>query len=172
VSYIEKTRHSFLTFNFKAMKNILIRSTAIAVVLFASSFSFAGSNVANEFEITPVEDLYLGNSIEKVWKINYSESETPVTIALRSVGDEKEFIVRTQFIEVLYVKNNKGFGVRKMPASMKEIPGRITSSVIDKKQMQQQQILTPNNISDAFALELIASYLPDLIKNEYKQLIY
>lgn len=155
------------------MKNILIRSTAIAVLLFVSSSSFASSNknAANEFEITPVEDLFVGNSIGKIWKINYSESETPVTIALRSVGDVKEYIVRTQFFEVLYVSDNKGFGVRKMPASLKEIPSKINSSVIDKQQMQLQQILTPNKISDTYALELIASYLPDLLKNNYKHLI-
>ena len=156
------------------MKNILIRSTALAVVLLMGSISFANSakRVTNEFEIIPVEDLRLGNSIEKVWKISYSEAETPVTIALRSVGDVKEYVVRSQYFEVLYVMDNEGFGLRKIPASLKEVSDKIISKVLNKEQMKYQRILTPDKISEAYALELIASYLPDLVNEDYKHLLY
>jgi hypothetical protein len=156
------------------MKNILIRCTALAVLLLVSSVSFAnsGKKVANEFEIIPVEDLRLGNSIEKVWKISYSEAETPVTIVLRSVGEVKEYIVRSEFFDVLYVLDKEGFGIRKMPASLKEVPGKITSRVLNKEQLKNQRILTPHKISETYALELIASYLPDLVNEDYKHLLY
>ena len=156
------------------MKNILNFSAVIVVLLFTSTFSFANSakSGTNEFEITQVENLYLGKSFEKVWTISYSDQEKPITIALHSDGDVKEYIVRSLFFEVIYVSDKDGFGVKKIHSSMKEIPGKINSSVLNKQQMQTQRILTPNKVSDAYALDLIASYLPDLLNDGYKHLIY
>lgn len=156
------------------MKKSTIRLSVFVVLVFVSTFSFANPTAkeANETEITPVENLYLGNSIEKVWKISYSTQENPVTIALRTVGSGKEFVVRSQFFEVIYASGPEGFGVRKIHSSLREVPANITSSVLNKQQLQNQKILTPNEISDAYALELIASFLPDLINDGYKHLIF
>ncbi|MDP2887406.1 MAG: hypothetical protein Q8P34_00375, partial [Bacteroidota bacterium] len=116
--------------------------------------------------------LILGNSIEKVWKISYSAQENPVTIALRTVGNEREFVVRSQFFEVIYASGPEGFGVRKIHSSFRGVPAKFTSSVLNKQQLQNQRILTPNKISDAYALELIAGFLPDLLNDGYKHLIF
>lgn len=156
------------------MKTITIRLTAIAVLLFACSFTFANSteNETVEFAITPVENLYLGKSVEKLWTISYSKQEKPVTIALRKVANGKEYVVRSEFFEVIYASDKKGFGVKKIHTSLKEVPGKINTSVLNKQQMQNQKILTPNKVSDAYALDLIASYLPDLLNGGYKHLLY
>ena len=156
------------------MKTSTIRFAGFSVLLFLTSFSFAGSanKGINEFEITQVENHYFGKSIEKVWTINYSEQKKPVTIALRKVGNEKQYLVRSQNFEVMYASDNEGFGVRKIHPSLKEIPGKITASVLNKQQMKNQRILTRNEVSDAYALDLIASYLPDLLNDGYKHLIY
>jgi uncharacterized membrane protein YvbJ len=156
------------------MKTITIRFTAIAVLLFASSFSYASSveKETNEVAITPVENLHLGKSVEKVWTISYSGQEKPVTIALRSVANGKEYVVRSEFFEVIYASDKNGFGVKKIHTSLKEVPGKINASVLNKQQMQNQKILTPNSVSDDYALGLIASYLPDLLNEGYKHLIY
>lgn len=151
----------------------MIRFAAIAVFVCISSFAIANplGSERNEYQITSFEDLHFGKSIEKAWALNYSENE-PVTITLRSKGNGKEFIVRSDYFEVVYVSDRNGFGVRKIPASLKEIPDEITSSVLNKKQMENQRILTPAKVSDTFALELIASYLPDLLNENYRHLIY
>lgn len=156
------------------MKTSTIRFTVIAILLFACSFSFANQTKkeANEIAIAPVENLYLGKSIEKVWTISYSEREKPVTIALRTVATGKEYIVRSEFFEVIYASDKAGFGVKKIHSSLKEVPTEINASVLNKQQMQDQKIITTNNVSDAYALDLIASYLPELLNDEYKHLIY
>ena len=114
----------------------------------------------------------MGKSAEKVWTISYSDQEKPVTIALRKVLGANEYVVRTEFFEVIYQANNEGFGVRKMHSGLREIPEQISASVLNKQQLKQQTILTPDKISDEYALKLIASYLPDLINEGYKHLIY
>jgi len=155
------------------MKNSIIRLTVIALFLFGSSFAIAvpPDTERNEYKITPLDNLHFGKSIEKAWTLNYSNNE-PVTITLRSKGNGKEYIVRSSYFEVMYVSDHGGFGVRKIPASLKEIPDEINSSVLNKEQMESQRILTQAKVSDAYALELIASYLPDLLNANYKHVIY
>ena len=156
------------------MKSITARFALISILFFANALAYAGTtgNKTNEFEITPIENLHLGKSIEKVWTINYSDLVKPVTITMHTVASGKVFIVRSNFLEVIYAIDKDGFGVRKMDPSMKEVPDRYTSSILNKKQLRAQRILTTDLITDATALELIAGHLPDLINYQYLHLIY
>jgi hypothetical protein len=174
VQKTKKQKTKILRFNLKTMKTSTIRLTIIAVLFFVSSFTFAGSagKANNEFEITPIENLHLGKSIEKVWTINYSQLDKPVTIALRTVATGKEYIVRTNYFEVVYVEDNNGFGVRKMDPTVKEVPETITSSILNKQQLKTQKTLTTKEVSDDYALQLIATNLPNLLNDPYLHLIY
>jgi hypothetical protein len=156
------------------MKSSTIRFAFVAIFLFGYSFSFASQTKkeAHEIAITPVENLYLGKSVEKVWTISYSEQKRPVTIALHTVSNGKEYIVRSEFFEVIYTSGKAGFGVKKMHSMLKEVPNETNVSVLNKQQMKGQKIITTNDVSDTYALGLIASYLPDLLNEEYKYLIY
>lgn len=142
----------------------------IVIAVLAAFNSFASKT--DEFIINQVDNLYLGKSAEKVWTISYSQQEKPVTIALRTVSGTKEYVVRAEFFEVIYTSDNEGFGARKIHSTLRQIPEKINASVLNKQQIKQQTVLTPNKVSDAYALELIASYLPDLLNAGYKHLIY
>ena len=156
------------------MKTRTISLAIVAVSFLVSSFAYAGvtGKANSEFEVTPVENLHLGKSAEKVWTINYSQLNKPVTIAMRIVPTGKEYIVRTDYMEVIYASDMEGFGARKMRPSMKEVSGKVNSSVLNKQQLQSQRVLTTNEVSDAYALDLIGSYLPDLLNEQYLHLIY
>lgn len=157
------------------MKKTIIPICALAAFFFAGTSVYASdpsNDERNKVEVTAVDDLHLGNSIEKLWKVNFSKEGTPVTIALRPTAKGTEYVVRSEFFEVIYANDKHGFGVRKMPASMKEVPDPINSFVLNKQQMQQQKILTPDKVSDEVALGLIVSYLPDLLNVNYQHLIY
>lgn len=157
------------------MKKRTITFCALAAIFFAGTSVFAvdpSSNENNAVEVTAVDDLHLGNSIEKLWKVSYSKEESPVTVALRVTPKGNEYVVRSKFFEVIYANDKHGFGVRKMHTYLKEVPDPINFSVLNKQQLQQQRVLTPNNVSDAYALSLITSYLPDLLNEDYQHLIY
>lgn len=157
------------------MKKRIITICALAAFFFAGTRVNAispASDESNRVEVTAVDDLHLGNSIEKLWKVSYSKEETPVTIALRPTAKGTEYVVRSKFFEVIYANDKHGFGVRKMPASLREVPDPINSFVLNKQQLQQQRVLVPNKVSDEVALGLIVSYLPDLINENYQHLIY
>lgn len=162
-------------FNLKAMKKTIISICALAAFYFAGTRVYAitpVSNETNKVEVTTVDDLHLGNSIEKLWKVSYSKEESPVTVALRNTAKGTEYVVRSKFFEVIYANDQHGFGIRKMPASLKEVPDVINSFVLNKQQLQQQKVLAPEKVSDEEALKLIVSYLPDLINENYRHLIY
>jgi hypothetical protein len=156
------------------MKSNLFRNTLVATLLLAasSSFTFASGSAANEFAITPVENLYLGKNIEKVWTVAYSEQEKPVTITLEKHGNTKEFVVRSEFFEVVYESGKAGFGVKSLEKSSREVPSAITKSILNRQQLYYQRIISPEPVSDVYALQLIASYLPDLLNEGYRHLIY
>jgi hypothetical protein len=125
----------------------------------------------NEFEINQVDNLFLGKSAEKVWTLAYSNQEKPVTIALRTVGNNKEYVVRSQYFEVIYASDSEGFGARKIHSTLKEVPAKINHAVLNKEQLENQKVITPNKVTDEYALGLIASYLPDLLNEGYQHLI-
>lgn len=153
----------------------MIAFGALAAFLFAGTGVYAVTPLSvesNRVEVTAVDDLHLGNSIEKLWKVSYSKEETPVTVALRHTAKGTEYVVRSKFFEVIYANDKHGFGVRKMPASLKEVPDPINSFVLNKQQLKQQKVLASAKVSDEVALELIVSYLPDLINENYQHLIY
>jgi hypothetical protein len=156
------------------MKKRIIQLSAVAVFLLVGLTGIAdpANDEAKEVGITAVNDLHLGNSIEKVWKLSFSKQEVPVTVALRPVAGGTEYIVRSEFFEVIYANDRNGFGVRKMHSSLKEVPSLINNSVLNQDQLQQQKILSPEKVTDEVALGLISDYLPDLINDDYKHLIY
>lgn len=172
---VENNRTTSFTFNLKAMKKKILHLSVLAVFVFAASFVSAAdpsTSETKEVEITAVDELHLGNSIEKLWKLSFSKQETPVTVALRPVANGTEYVVRSEFFEVIYAADKNGFGVRKIHSSLKGVPDPINYSVLNKHQMQQQRILTPNKVSNEYALALISSYLPDLLNEDYRHLIY
>lgn len=146
----------------------------VAVVLVISTpraSALTSGLKTNEFEINQVDNLYLGKSAEKVWTLGYSDREKPVTIALRTFGNTKEYVVRSQYFEVIYASDSEGFGVRKIHPALKEVPTKINHAVLNKKQLENQRVITPNKVTDEYALGLIASYLPDLLNEGYQHLI-
>jgi hypothetical protein len=156
------------------MKTMTVRSLAFGVLLLAGSVSFVNASTTDskEVKITPVENLNLGKSAEKVWNINYSEQEKPVTITMHQVGNSKEYVARSEFFEVAYVLNKRGFGVSMTSHSLKSVPEQINSTVLNYEQLKKQRTLTKSQVSDEVALQMIADYLPELLNERYKHLIY
>lgn len=156
------------------MKSTILFIAAFALFLFAvSSVNAVNANkLENVYVISEVEHLHLGNNIEKVWTLSYSEQESPITIALYESAHGKKYVVRSKFFEVLYASDKTGFGVRKMHHSLKQVPEDINSKVLNQQQMKNQQILKPGVLTDEDALNLIASYLPELLNEDYNHLIY
>lgn len=156
------------------MKNNFLKTAVLVVLVFAGLTAFAGSfkTASSNAEITPVENLFLGKNVEKIWTISYSNGEKPFTVTLLKSNKYPTYVVRSQYFEVVYASDENGFGVKKVNSSERSVNKQITNAVLNSDQLKKQCVLTPNKVTEEYALGLIASYLPDLINNGYKHLIY
>ena len=105
------------------------------------------------------------------WNLKYSASENAFKITMSENNGDKEFTVRSKFFEIAYVLNKNGFGARMIRPGKSLVPAQIIEQIINKDALKQQKVISDASISNETALNLIASYLPDLINNNYKHLL-
>jgi len=155
------------------MKKLNLLSV-IAICLLVVSVSANATGLRTEFkeyEISTVDDLYVGKKVDAIWTLSYSANEVPVTVVKRSTMDGVEYVVHSKFFEVSYASTANGFGTKEVRKSWSNVPKKISKAVISQEEMKKQQIITPNKVDDEKALGLIASYLPDLINDGYTHLL-
>lgn len=155
------------------MKKLNLLS-ALVVFLFVASISANATGLRTDFkeyEISTVNDLFVGNNVNAIWTLSYSTQESPVTVVKRKTNEGAEYIVRSKYFEVSYAATASGFGTKEVRSSWSNVPKKISKAVISQEEMKKQQIITPNKVDDERALGLIASYLPDLINDGYTHLL-
>ena len=146
----------------------------IILVCVLVSAHIYGSDLRTNFENYKIEkpnDLYVGKVAHEAWTVKYGTGENPVTIVKCNSDNKCEYIVRSKFFAVCYANSNKGFGARTAKGSLNNVPEIINNAVINASQMKNQQIISPQLVDNEKALSLIASYLPDLINDNYKQVL-
>lgn len=145
----------------------------LVILLFAGENANASqkSVLGKTYEIKPVENVTPEQGIEKVWTLSYADPQKSVTISLKNEGDKKNFIVRSGYFEVMYVATTSGFGIREIKNSMRIVPAQISSAVLNQEQMKNQKVISIQPVSEEYALDLIASYLPDVLNDGYKHLL-
>ena len=157
------------------MKTIICSvKKAMLTIAFMAIFSYsytvvAMGNTGESYTITAVETAT--NAAVTTWDLQYSESGNSLKIFLTEKNGEKEYTVRGKFLEVSYVMNKNGFGARAVKNNKSVIPAEINSKVINGQQLIQQRIITPEQIDNEKALNLIAGFLPDLLNENYKHLL-
>lgn len=148
-------------------KESLIFAFLIVICLSVNPVS-AIASLNDSFTITATE-----NSVNSLaWNLKYSESENAISITMSEKDGEKEYTVRSKFFEVAYVVNKNGFGARMVKAGKTTVPVQILDQIINKDALNNQKIISEGQIDNATALNLIASYLPDLINDNYKHLVH
>lgn len=155
------------------MKKLNVLSVLV-VALFIVSLSANATGLRTEFntyEISSVDDLFVGKKVDAIWTLSYSSNEVPVTVVKRNTLEGTEYVVRSKHFEVSYASTADGFGVKELRKSWSTVPKKITKAVISQEEMKNQQVITPNKVNDDKALGLIASYLPDLINDGYTHLL-
>lgn len=170
-----KTENNYLLTNKiqKVMKKLNVLSV-LFVCLFLMSVAANAIGLRTGFkayEISTVEDLYVGKKVKAIWTVRYSENETPVTVVKRKTVEGIEYVVHSKFFDVSYASSADGFGVKEVRKSWSNVSKKISRAVISQKEMRNQKIITPNKVDDEKALGLIASYLPNLLNDDYTHLL-
>ncbi len=155
------------------MKYFSVITILFISMVFATNSAEANNSTTgfSKYEIVSVNDLHMGKSVKAIWTINYNNKDVPITVVKRKTIEGVEYMVQTNYFAVSYAATAEGFGAREARQSWSEVPRKINEAVICKKELANQEIITPNKVDDERALELIASYLPDLINEGYKHIL-
>jgi len=155
------------------MKNLRLVSVFVVCLLVISSTVRASGYVTDfkNYEIESVDDLNFGKSVDKVWTLTYNSSQNPVTVVKHKTADGAEYVVHSKFFEVSYASTADGFGAKKVRNSWRSVSRQINDVVLNYEKLKIQKILTPKKVDDEKALGLIASFLPELLNDNYTHVL-
>ncbi len=146
---------------------ILIFGFFIVICLVIGSGNVRAAENEN-FTITAAE-----NSVNSsAWNLRYAESKNAFTITVSDKNGEKVYNVHNKFFEVAYIMNKTGFGARMVKPGKAQVPFQILEKIINFDELNNQKIISSEQVSNESALNLIAGFLPDLINANYKHLLH
>lgn len=150
----------------------LVKSVSILVVAILVSASVKAEivnehNNFGEFNVEEVEDVLTNSKeVSKIYTITYKELNSPVTVEVFKNGKQKDFVVRSKGFEAQYTKGKDGFGVKKLDAKYAKVDKEAYTFEIDRRNYLYQRVITQTYNSESDYVELIACYLPELVKRK------
>ncbi len=153
-------------------KHSIISLLFVAFIAISSSvFAHQGEKFVDDYKISTKTDFVPGSAFQQSWNITYGESTRPVQVLLKETKSGEEYIVRTNYFEVKYVNSEKGFGVRTLKLSEQQVPADLNFKVLNSNGLNSQKVISASMISREEVLDMIASYLPELVNPEYKNIL-
>lgn len=146
---------------------ILVVFTTISINVLAENQASFNSG----YKISPDLDLNPNSGFQESWVIAYGESQTPVHVFLKETKKGQEYLVRSSYFEVKYVNGTHGFGVKMVNASESTVSEDLNSAVLNQTNLNSQKLISSQALDNEKALEMIASYLPDLINEKYNSIL-
>ena len=145
----------------------LIVFTTISINVWAGNEASFNSNykISPDLNFSPTVDF------QKSWVIAYGESSKPVHVFLRETKKGQEYVVRTSYFEVRYVNGKQGFGVKMVNVSDITVNENLNTTVLNQAGLNNQKQISVEAIDNDKVLEMIASYLPDLINKQYSNIL-
>ena len=154
-------------------KNWFVYSMMVLFVTVFSTSVWAGNEESfnSNFKISPDLNFSPTSDYQKSWEIAYGESVTPVHVFMKETKKGQEYIVRTKYFEVKYVNGAQGFGVKMLNGSESSVSVSLNEAVLNQAQLTNQKCISGEAIASEKVLEMIASYLPDLINEQYSSIL-
>jgi hypothetical protein len=146
---------------------LLVVFTLISINVWAGN----DESMNSIYKISPDLNFSPTSNFQKSWEIAYGEAKTPVHVYLKETKKGQEYIVRTKYFEVKYVNGSNGFGARMISGSEITVNEALNTAVLDSKKLVNQKCISSEAIAEDHVLEMIASYLPDLLNEQYNSIL-
>jgi hypothetical protein len=153
-------------------KSLFVQMTLIVFTLISINV-WAGNEESfnSSYKISPDLNFEPTSDFEKCWEIAYDESQQPVHVFMKETKKGQEYLVRTKYFELKYINGSNGFGVRVIDGSEATVTKSLNDAVINSSAFSNQKCISNTAIENDKVLEMIASYLPDLINEQYKSIL-
>lgn len=146
---------------------MLVVFTMISISVWAGNEESFNSN----YKISPDQNFVPTSDFQKGWEIAYGESKTAVHVFMKETKKGHEYLVRTKYFEVKYINGSNGFGVRMINGSESTVSESLNEAVINQTALNSQKCISKEAVGNDQVLEMIASYLPDLINEQYNSIL-
>jgi len=146
---------------------ILVVFTTISINVRAENNEPFNSN----YKISPDLNFSPNSDFQRGWVIAYGESKNPVHVYLKETKKGQEYVVRTSYFEVKYLNGPQGFGVKRINASESSVSESLNSAVLKQEGLNSQKLISGEAIGSDKVLDMIASYLPDLLNEQYNSIL-
>jgi hypothetical protein len=153
-------------------KNLFVQVMLIVFTLISINVWAGNDNSSNAtYKISPNLSFSPTSSFQKNWEITYGEAKNPVQVFMKETKKGQEYVVRTRYFEVKYVNGSAGFGVRMINSSESTVSTTLNAAVLNAEKLNSQKCISPEPVTEDHILEMIASYLPDLINEQYNNIL-
>lgn len=149
------------------MKKLLI---AIVIVLLASSawakkpISGNSNSFLKGYEVSRLN--------ENLYQLSYENASNRFTIEVCPTESECCYLLRGENVEVMYVCNDLGFGLRKMPEQWQQLSPKSYAGLVSNKAFSYQSLLTPKHKNTKKALGLIACFFPSVVREDARDVVF
>lgn len=153
-------------------KNLFI-TLIMATFLLINIIGIAGNKETHNlaYRISLDKNFTQNSTFLKSWEIFYGESKTNVHVFMKETKKGQEYFVSSKYFEVKYVNNTNGFGVRMLNNTESTVNESLNNAVLNFSQLNAQKCISAGAIESSQILEMIASFLPDLINEQYKNIL-
>ena len=116
--------------------SILITALLLATTVFAGKTLTGDSNTfLDEYKVVKVD--------QNMFELTYANSNEKFTIEVCPKEKECCYLVRGEHVEVMYLCNEAGLGLRKMPDALQKISTDEYCKLVDCNAFRYQSLLTP-----------------------------
>jgi hypothetical protein len=153
-------------------KNLFVQVMLVVFTLISINVWAGNEGSFNStYKISPDLNYSPSAGFQKSWEIAYGESKTPVHVFMKETKKGQEYVVRTKYFEVKYVNGAQGFGVRMVSGAESTVSESLNAAVLNQTQLTSQKCISSEAIGSDKVLEMIASYLPDLVNEQYNSIL-
>jgi len=158
-----KTKILILTFSLLVACLVTSAKTKEASLISGQSLTELGDYAIS----TSNKSLTIGNETLKTYRLDYTNSDSPVLIGVKKTKKCINFVVRTDNFEVEYICKNHVFGVKRIDKAYQTVNTDLVNEMMNNAQYYTQRIISQNPKTEEELLGLIACYFPSLLKDQY-----
>ena len=147
------------------------RIEILVVVILIAMGSYAHKTISgnsnsflNEYQVSQID--------KNLYELNYANSTEKFTIEVCPEDSRCCYLVRGESLEVMYLCNDLGFGLRKMPDDLQKLSTSKYGKYLDNEAFKMQSLLSPKHKSTNAALGMIACFFPFVVNDESRGLVF
>lgn len=150
------------------MKQIIF----ILVILMISASGALSKTVLSGNSNTFLKEYQITQTADNLYELTYANSHERISIEVCPAESECCYLVRSNKVEVMYLCNENGFGLRKMPLENRHMSTTEYCDLLNCKAFMYQSLMTQKQKNKKGALGLIACFFPEVVNEQSREIVF